>query len=930
MHGHEAHQQHAHSAAVHPEAKSGAKANLRTPLGIFFLAMVIAIIILTVYFRIPMLKFFGFYEPDGFYHYSVIRDAINHGFSIQPYLSISGYPAPTKVTEPYGLYWVTMVPYAFLQYFGVSYYTVERLIPLLFGVLDVLGAYLLSRYISKDKLFGLLVMVFVALSGGDEARTSALIYRGDGFIVIFLLLALVFMLETFRQHDRNKKLLYALLIGFSLSLGSLVFSGAAFAMGVYALSLIIILAFGFIFARDSLVDNLKYGLLGLFIWWIITSIYLGLGWIQQQIFVGTQFLYLFVPLMIGWLLAYVLTIRPDVISGIFDARRYLNTAAKRIAMLAIVVVIFVTLFIIFESAFLYNIFVNNGFITSGNSNVAATKGSVFQSTIQELQPPTPGFLFASFTINIYTTPPSLILLLSSYVGQDLTILFLFLVVTFVPYLFMQIYDSGKFMSGRPRFLFDINLGVLVILAYFAVTAYLQIHAIRFNSLISVPLAILSAYTIYWLISYARFNSGKNIIPGFVAASIFSFVIMLGIGIQLTTILPASIPTPAVYLAVAGIFALAIGIIVLLKYLYDKSKRMALSVALIILSILYAIVQIPSFGQYPTIGVASVLMVFSLIAIAYAEMRFNVSIWYAFGIVFFVYILIYYNAIYTAGLVQADSLDPAFFTALQWFGANSPQNASVLTLWPDGSVVEGVSNRTAVMDSVGSQNASKADPFAAWLLNASDDPQFLTGRYMDRPSYFLVRNTWMSETGGIFTEASVTNNNLIISNYSYVQFTSFTENSNSSQLTLQFTSPPAQGVELAAYVDVLRNATQGSGLKSSIDLYNSTTGRSIGQLSLSRVTFYNDSNSAFSQVPVSNDTSGYTLLLNYSPVPRPQATINITGAYAVAPALANSNMFKFLYLCNTAACEWNNNVASMQLIYQNSDTKIFKIDYNSSA
>ena len=43
---------------------------------------------------------------------------------------------------------------------------------------------------TKDKLFGILSMLFVALSMGDAARTSALIYRGDGFVTIFLILAL--------------------------------------------------------------------------------------------------------------------------------------------------------------------------------------------------------------------------------------------------------------------------------------------------------------------------------------------------------------------------------------------------------------------------------------------------------------------------------------------------------------------------------------------------------------------------------------------------------------------------------------------------------------------------------------------------------------------------------------------------------------------
>ncbi|MDE1762463.1 MAG: hypothetical protein KGH78_04720, partial [Candidatus Micrarchaeota archaeon] len=122
-----------------------------TAENLLFAALLLIIAAVTIYYRVPLLKFYGFYEPDGFYHYAVVRAAINAGFAVPHVLGISGYPAHAAVTEPSGLYWVTLFPYAILQYAGVSYYTVMRLVPVLFAILDIIGAIYLLRYFNKDR-----------------------------------------------------------------------------------------------------------------------------------------------------------------------------------------------------------------------------------------------------------------------------------------------------------------------------------------------------------------------------------------------------------------------------------------------------------------------------------------------------------------------------------------------------------------------------------------------------------------------------------------------------------------------------------------------------------------------------------------------------------------------------------------------------------
>ncbi len=897
------------------------------------MAMAILAILLTIYFRVPMLKLFGFYEPDGFYHYSVIRAAVANGFRVPYTLSISGWPSPAQVTEPAGLYWVTLLPYALLSWSGISYYSVERLVPVLFGVLDVIGSFLLIRYLSKSNLLGALVMFFVALSGGDEARTSALIYRGDGFITIFLLGSLIAFVEVFRSPSPTRKLIFGLLSGFMLSLGNVVWNGGAFAVGVYVGSFFLILAFAFVFSKSEMLESLKYLLIGALFWFALTSLYQYTGWTLGQTFMGTQFFYLFAPMAIGWGIAYAMTNRTDLMPGpIVDIVKWkFHGPASRAALMLAVAAVMTVIVLIVGSSFINTVLVNNGFTTSGNSNVAKTSGNQFAATIQELQPPTPGFLFASFGVNIYSTLPTLAIYLYSYVG-GVNVFFLITVLSFIPYLFMQVYDSSGIVSGNARFRFDVNPTMLVIIVYFVVTAYLQMHAIRFNSLISIPVAMLSAYTIYWLIAYSRTNEG---IRSTITILLLVLVIGASIGTQALNVLPPLLNSQGSAVIAGALLIIAALALLSAKALYNASLRGALmlSGAILIFSVVYALIQQPAISQYPTIMFFDTIMVISLAALIVVEYIYKMNQWYGMAIVLMVFVLLYYNVLFTSNLSQADLLNQQFFSAMSWMKNNTPGNAVVLTLWPDGSVVEGLANRTSVTDSVGSQNYVKADAFALWLLNQSDDPGFLTGNLSDRPGYLLVRSSWMVETSGIFQEANATPGvNLDMAAYSYVKFGSFSANVNSSAVVYKFLSPAVNGnIGLGAYIYIL-NGSSGHAIVPYLATVDLTTGRSTGKLGVNSVIFHNESN--YEGVPVqgiNSTTSGYTILINYSSIPRNASGVpNVTGAMAVAPYLSQSNMFKFLFLCGYTSCAWDNNVASLQLVYANSDSRIFKINYNSTA
>ncbi len=832
-------------------------ASLITRDNVLFLIAVLAIFVATIYIRTPLLNQQGFYEPDGFYHFSVIRSAVNHGFVIPKVLGISGWPANTPVTEPDGLYWVTLVPYALLQFFGVSYYTVMRLVPLLFALLDIVGAYYLARFISKDRIFGLLVMAFVGLNAGDAARTSALIYRGDGFVTIFLILALIFIGLIINEKRRNRKLLYMFLGGFALSLGDIVWNGASFAVAVYVLSFLVISIFAFITDKKDLLRDMGYVLASLAIWYLLANAYILLGYMYHQTFTGLYFIGLWFALLVGWLIVAYLNNNQNNYAGI------VGSALKRSLVIIALIIIGSVVFVVFEYGFIQQVFIANGFvITSG-----------FAATIQELTPPTFGFLFASFNIALFMSPMTAIMAISSIVQGYVTLFWLVLLIGFVPYLFIRIYDSKGWLGGRARLIFDPKPELLIIIAYFALTAYLQMAAIRFNSLVSIPLAIFSAYMLYLVLLMVRnLILRRYFADGFNASTMMKLVIT-------SVVLPVIIILLMIILNIGGILEYAI---------------IGLSVAFVNIFIR------KRFGTgYTYAAIATAMIVIILMIILIWDMYFGT---YA----------------------QADFINPLFLNATTWLKTNTPINSVVLTLWPDGSVVEGWGNRTSVTDSVGSQNGTKADAFAAWLLNSSSDPAFLESSINGYPNYLLVRNIWLEESQGIFIESGI--NSSLGQYYGYAPLTNIYESANRSSDAVSFKFSNS-GINAYLY-------TQNGIVTDSFLAYTAQNGQQ--ELSpFSYVALYNQNNGNFSIQPVTayNKTNGEMLFVMYSQVPSTQLglPVNVTTAAVFAPGMADSNMLKLIYFCNSNQCEWNygSKTAKLSLVYFNPDTKIFKITYNST-
>ncbi len=301
-------------------------------------------------------------------------------------------------------------------------------------------------------------LFFVAISSGDVARTAALVYRGDGFITSFMILALIFFVAVFRQETWKRKLILALASAFVLGVGTAVWNGAPFTIIVYMLAVLLVAIFAYITADKKLIEGSVMLMLALLLTYAMQHMWMALTIIRAQQALSTLHFFIFyAPILLGALLAWALLEKRDKLPSIT-----MNTMARARFILVVIVIALAVVLVLFGS------FLSH--IASGDGLVIAS--SHLNVTIQELQPPTWAFIWASFGYQILLAPIGIVLYLifarRIYPGTSYSVL-------------------GK-LNFTPQF--------LAMLGYFIATIYLQINAVRFNSIVAVPIAIFAAYAVY--------------------------------------------------------------------------------------------------------------------------------------------------------------------------------------------------------------------------------------------------------------------------------------------------------------------------------------------------------------------------------------------------------------------------------------------------
>lgn len=636
----------------------------------------IIIFAIAIYMRLGLIHDTGLFEPDGFFYYSYVRAILNNHLIEPTHIMTSGFPYHNGLGEAPGLPYLTVIFYLLLGWSGLSYLTIMRWLPVLFGLVEMVLGYMIAKKLTNSRFLGLLVMFFIAVSSGNIARTAALVYRGDSFVTVPLMAALYLLIVALRSDAEKKIILYAIAAAFAASTGILVWIGGSFILAIYLLAVGLLLLYAFIKGDKKLSKKTFIVTAAFFLCGVFQEIYILLGGARYYSqLVGSGFLIFYIPILMLAVLTYVIT--EHRLSGIF------GTSMNRLIFAALISL--AGIFIIFISfhSYIANLGVGLAITqtpttNSSSQNITAINYAV-SSTTQELQKPSYSFLFASFSLQLFLAP----------IGIILFILF------------------GGAIDGDNKIGIDSGLkgfaaiAFIVLFAYMALTAYLQYNAIRYNALVSVPLAIFAAYGLYGFVRLcSKIDSrSKKIMAVF---AIIIYLVALYMLYRAYGLASGGLSGQTRIMAVAGIGMVAIVVLLLIDtaiaWANNRVKFQRLAIAIMIIVLLFCFA---------------------------------------------------YGAVESYGSVQADGINPSFLAAMSWMRTNTPANSTVIALWPDGSVVEGWANRTSYMDSVGGENGSRIYPFARYLINSTPDTQYLYG--INRPDYIVAREYWMVELQGLVTE-----------------------------------------------------------------------------------------------------------------------------------------------------------------------------------
>jgi hypothetical protein len=115
----------------------------------------------------------------------------------------------------------------------------------------------------------------------------------------------------------------------------------------------------------------------------------------------------------------------------------------------------------------------------------------------------------------------------------------------------------------------------------------------------------------------------------------------------------------------------------------------------------------------------------------------------------VVVLVLFPFAYLVANIQPAGINANFISALGWVKNNTPQNATFLSAWPDGSLIEGVAQRQSWSDSI--QSSGYGMSFGAFLFAHAGNLTYLNST---KPDYLLVRYILKNESYAIATEASM--------------------------------------------------------------------------------------------------------------------------------------------------------------------------------
>ncbi len=161
------------------------------------LLLLIGILALGIAFRSVLLVQHGFYEPDVYYYYSVMQQTLQNRMIIPNPIPLSGFPVHEPYWEKPGMIYLTLLPFVFLRQIigNLSLYDFLRVIPIAWGLAEVIAAYILTYDFTKSRNAALLGALIAAVLPATVIRTEATAYRGETFVPALLAFTLILLIR---------------------------------------------------------------------------------------------------------------------------------------------------------------------------------------------------------------------------------------------------------------------------------------------------------------------------------------------------------------------------------------------------------------------------------------------------------------------------------------------------------------------------------------------------------------------------------------------------------------------------------------------------------------------------------------------------------------------------------------------------------------
>ncbi|MBU2559384.1 glycosyltransferase family 39 protein, partial [archaeon] len=210
-------------------------------------AILFCVLITAFAVRMATFKYFLLaYDP---FHHFAIGQFIAQGNGFPEHWGLSSYPSGARITEPPGLYYVSIALYWILKPLGISYLTAFKISTPLFGVGTILAAYLLARELfgRKTALYSAIILAFLP---GFMYRTFAGFYRGDAFSIFFMVLGFYLFLKSLEGSTKNRTI-NAISAGVCFGLMGYVWNGFLFGFVILSAFVIVYSAAAYLDGSES-------------------------------------------------------------------------------------------------------------------------------------------------------------------------------------------------------------------------------------------------------------------------------------------------------------------------------------------------------------------------------------------------------------------------------------------------------------------------------------------------------------------------------------------------------------------------------------------------------------------------------------------------------------------------------------------------------